>query len=453
MKWFRILGLLLALAIGQGVRAQTADVTWATTHQTIDGFGVSDAAPDNFCVVTGGYNTCSLTSAQADFFFSPTAGIGLSLLRGWLPEDGSCSTTCTIQDATTMQEAQARGATVWITSFSPPASMKTNGSTNCTDGAGNGALIVGDYAAFGAYMAHYATQVKATYGINLSGISVQNEPSFCAAYSSALWTATQIDTFTKVVGPLLPAGTSVYLPESQATSILQSLADPTMTDGAAVGFVGVVATHDYGSTGPIAYTTGNKHLWETEVSDGNAADATMTSALTYSQQIHNWLTANGNNSANAWFYYTMVNSSGSGNWGLVQSNGTIRKLAYAIGNWSKFVRPGWVRIDATATPQSGVYVSAFKNSSTGAFAIVAVNTNNSGLSQTFSFSGFPAVTTVTPNLTDSNVNLMAQASVSVSSSSFSYVLPAESVTTFAGTANGTSGAPPAPPSGLSASVK
>src|SRR5208283_1159207 len=204
MRWFKILGLLLALTICEGVRAQTADVTWATTHQTIDGFGVSDSQPDDFCVATGGYNTCSLTSAQADFFFSPTAGIGLSLLRAWLPEDGSCSTTCDIQDATTLQEAQARGATVWATSFSPPASMKTNGSTICcaagngqcpngTNGAGS--LITSDYSSFATYMANYATQVKNTYGINLSGISVQNEPTDCEAYSSAYWTAANIVTF------------------------------------------------------------------------------------------------------------------------------------------------------------------------------------------------------------------------------------------------------------------
>jgi glucuronoarabinoxylan endo-1,4-beta-xylanase len=109
--------------------AQTATIDWATAHQVIDGFGASDAF------------VAPLTSTQMEFLFGTAPGdIGLSLLRTELPDDGSCasvSSTCagSVQD---MQAAIAKGARVWSTPWSPPASMKTNGNVDCTAGSGNG---------------------------------------------------------------------------------------------------------------------------------------------------------------------------------------------------------------------------------------------------------------------------------------------------------------------------
>ena len=96
------------------------------------------------------------------------------------------------------------------------------------------------------------------------------------------------------------------------------------------------------------------------------------------------------------------------------------------------MRPGWVRIGVTANPQSGVYVTAFKNASTGDFAIVAINQNGSGTAQTVNLSGFTAPSVV-PWVTSASLNLAAQSSVTISGGAFSYTLPADSVTTFAGT--------------------
>jgi glucuronoarabinoxylan endo-1,4-beta-xylanase len=53
--------------------------------------------------------------------------------------------------------------------------------------------------------------------------------------------------------------------------------------------------------------------------------------------------------------------------------------------------------------------------------------------QTFSLNGF-STNAVTPWITSASLSLAAQAPVSVSGSSFTYTLPASSVTTFYGTA-------------------
>src|SRR5580692_11688361 len=91
-----ILALTGSMAFGQA-----ATVTWTNTHQTMDGFGG----------MTLTYGT-SLTSSQADLFFSPTAGIGLEFVRTSNTPDSS------IPDLTTLQEAVARGAKVELSFLS-----------------------------------------------------------------------------------------------------------------------------------------------------------------------------------------------------------------------------------------------------------------------------------------------------------------------------------------------
>ena len=54
-------------------------VNWNTTYQTIDGFGAADV------------DIGPLTSAEANLFFSVSNGLGFSLLRTRVPDEGSCS--------------------------------------------------------------------------------------------------------------------------------------------------------------------------------------------------------------------------------------------------------------------------------------------------------------------------------------------------------------------------
>jgi glucuronoarabinoxylan endo-1,4-beta-xylanase len=80
-----------------------------------------------------------------------------------------------------------------------------------------------------------------------------------------------------------------------------------------------------------------------------------------------------------------------------------------------------------------VYVSAYKNASTGDFVIVAINQSTSSITQKFVLNNSTAGT-VTPWITDGTRDLILQGSVNVSWNSFSYSLPAKSVCSFVGTA-------------------
>jgi glucuronoarabinoxylan endo-1,4-beta-xylanase len=472
MNLFRVLvSFLFVLAFSWTVQAQTATVTWGNTHQTIDGFGAYSDEQSIF------------TSAQADQLFSITAnpGAGLSLLRTQVPngdstQPGDCTSVGTgcSRTVTNLQMAVARGARVWAASWSPPASMKSNGSVICNNNnTGASSLNASSYQAFANWQSNYIGSLS-LLGISLYAISPQNEPDYCPTYyEGASMSAAQFDTYVKDnLGPTMAAAgqtsTLILMPETSDCANLAGHADTAFTDSAAMAYLGIAACHDYdydASTGgkqinlsQSAYSDASNHgkkYWETEVfgqvaGNSGSYDPSITDALAWAQQIHNWMTVA---NANAWHWWTVF-AGGSDNESLYGTDRTTpAKRLWAIGNFSRFVRPGFVRIDATSAPQSGVLVSAYKQISSGNFAIVVINRNASSVSQEFSLAGFTS-SSVTPWITSASLNLSQQSSVSVSESSFTFTLPADSITTFVGVAgNGATNTTPNPPSNLKAVVQ
>jgi glucuronoarabinoxylan endo-1,4-beta-xylanase len=140
-----------------------------------------------------------------------------------------------------------------------------------------------------------------------------------------------------------------------------------------------------------------------------------------------------NENASAYLYWWLIGEGNTDDQGLESSTGSIAQRAYVFGQYSKFIRPGYYRIDATHIPQSGVSVSAYQNTGTKTLVIVATNYTGSAVSQGFSITNAPTFSSVTPYSTSTSLSLAAQTSVPVSANSFTYKLPAGSVTTFVGT--------------------
>ena len=446
-----LLLLYTQLLCTQRSQAQVVTVNWGSTDQVIDGFGAATAGR-------------RLTSAQATFLFSTSSGnLGLSLLRTDVPDDGSCSTvnTTCAGEVSNMQLALANGAQVWSTPWSPPASMKTNGNTTCNAGPGNGSLSVGSYSDYATYLANYVTSLSSLYGIQLYALSVQNEPDNCPSYPGALWSGANFDTFIKTLGPAFASAgisnTLIMTPESSRFSALAPIASVVMADPAAASYVGIIAWHDYDNAPSVTnpYASQKKLYWETEASAGpgygpslcgGCWDPSMADALMWAQIVDNRMAVA---NANAWNYWEAVGYTDD-NEGLtnIYQTVSVSKRAYMLGNYSMFVRPGFYRIDATHTPQPGVLVSAYNNSSTGALVIVVINQNSSAVSQSFTLSGAIA-SNLTPWITSNSLNLAQQSAVSVTGGSFTYSLPGYSITSFVGNAT----ASLAPPTGLTATVK
>ena len=302
---------------------------------------------------------------------------------------------------------------------------------------GNFVSTPANYQAYAAQLASYVVSMKTTYGINLYAISVQNEPDAqVSTYESCNWSAQQIHDFVPYLSSALTASnvaaTKIILPESQNWQDYSNLAVTAMTDSTTSNLVSIIADHNYdGADGPasLGKNSYGKALWETEVSLLTGNDSSITNAVYYAGRIHMFLTSA---QVNAWHYWWLMPGGGTGNQGLTDTNGVPAKRMYALGQFSRFVRPDYYRIGVNGS--SPLQISAYKDSVSQNFALVAVNSGTASVSQSFTLTNFNAVALMTPWITSSNLSLAAQSAVTVSNQSFTYSLPAMSIVTFVGTA-------------------
>lgn len=111
-------------------------------------------------------------------------------------------------------------------------------------------------------------------------------------------------------------------------------------------------------------------------SNANSGDA-WPEALDVGEHIHHAM-VDAEFQAYVWWYLRR-------SYGPMREDGQVSKRGAMMAHFARFVRPGHVRIDATANPATNVYVSAYKSSDT--LVIVAVNKNTSSVSQQLSVSG------------------------------------------------------------------
>jgi glucuronoarabinoxylan endo-1,4-beta-xylanase len=448
------LALLTVTAATKIGYAQNCVVDWKNVHQRIDGFGASSAWRN------------SISTPQAGIFFSTSNaivytdnlshtttnnGIGLSLLRNHITYASTTSSNAVpgTSETSIMQQAQALGARVWSTPWTPAAGFKSlhdiyDTAVASTNSHGiNGGSYLGSARnatnlAYASQLANYVRSMKTSYGINLYAISIQNEPDANVTnYEACQWSYVQIHDFTRILYDALSnagvSSTKIMLPESQNWADYQNLAFDSLNDPTVRADVGIVADHNYdGLTGPGTLTKNSygKPLWETEVSPGSTvpSDSSITNGVYYAQRIHLFMTQA---QASAYHYWWLI-SGGTANAGLMDNNASITKRLFAFGQFSRFVRPGYYRIDA-GSPGSTALISAYQNATNGSFAIVAINTDTTtAINQTFTLNNFSGVSMVTPWMTTSNLSLASQAPVAVVNSSFTYTLPPLSIVTFVG---------------------
>jgi glucuronoarabinoxylan endo-1,4-beta-xylanase len=151
---------------------------------------------------------------------------------------------------------------------------------------------------------------------------------------------------------------------------------------------------------------------------------------TYGESIHNSMVTGQYNAYVWWGIFGASANSGAtaaGTWGLVDGSGNPTVMGEVVGQYSKFIAPGSVRVSATGNPVSGVYVSAYKGNNH--YTIVAINASTSTENISFTLNN-GTVTSVTPYQSTATAGLAAQPAVSVSSGQFNYTLPAQSIVTF-----------------------
>ncbi len=411
-------------------------VDYATPKQIIRGFGGSTAWLGQ------------LTQAQANALFSPTQGLGLSILRvridptgtaanNWVPSNGNW-----LQEATNASEALTANpnAIVFASPWTPPPSMKTSSSTQpyysgsspCSPGTGycGGYLNPASYADYAAYLNDFISYFNANSSNPLYAISMQNEPDWSAQpsenYESCSWTPAQMDAWIDAEGSSLTA--PLIMPESLDFNPAQ--AAPSLSDAAAVGDISIVAGHLYGAS-PTYYTqaeNAGKDIWMTEhYLNPSGSSPTMSDALAAAEEVNNSMVMGQYNAYIWWWIWDQASYIG---FGLINSSTTTPAptyFGYAIGQFSKFVQPGYYRFNLTGPSSSTLYFSAYSGS--GHYVIVAINSGTTSVNQSFTIQN-ATFASVTPWQTTASAGLRQLSPVTVSSGQFTYTLPPQSITTF-----------------------
>jgi glucuronoarabinoxylan endo-1,4-beta-xylanase len=388
----------------------TAVINWTDVHQPMTGFGGADR--DN-----GDIPDATMTQ-----LFDPDKGIGLSVLRTsieptGLPTNGSWSN---------LQRAQKLGVLIWAAPWTPPKEWKTGGSF------AGGSLMPASYPDWAARLASYVTMAKAN-GVTIWGVSPQNEPNLETTYDSCVYSPFEYMNFLKVVGPVFAALTprpKLLVGEPNSWTALWDYSGTIEKDATASAYADVYAAHEYGSHDPTVPMSSAKPIWETEVSTFDSFSADIGNGLRVAKLVHDAIII-GN--AQAWTYWWLIGQ-GTDNEGLMGSNGkpSNTKRMFTVGNFSKFVRPGFVRVGTTGGPTT-LLLSAYKNPAGKGYAIVGINNGTAPLSLAFTFNGMQPGTVV-PWVTSASLDLAAQPAVTTTATGFTGVLPAQSVTTFVGTA-------------------
>lgn len=402
-----VLGMAAIAVSANQASAAPAAINPGAPKQTVRGFGA----------MTHAAWIGDLTAAQRETAFGTGPDqLGFSVLRIPVGEKEADFG----RDLATAKRAVALGVTVFASPWNPPAGMTETFTRGSQTNARR--LKAGSYAAYAQHLNSFVVYMR-NNGVELYAISMQNEPDYAQEWT--WWTTAEMTRFLRDHAASI--STRVIAPES--FQYTKSISDPILNDAAALANVDILGAHLYGTSYsnfsyPLFKQKGaGKELWMTEVyypnSTANSGDA-WPEALGVGEHIHRSM-VDAEFQAYVWWYLRR-------SYGPMREDGRISKRGALMAQFSRFVRPGFVRIDATATPATNVLVSAYRNANS--VVIVAINKNTSSVSQQFSLANSSSSGTVANWLTDRTRNVAPQTALTMSGGSLTATLPAQSAMTF-----------------------
>jgi glucuronoarabinoxylan endo-1,4-beta-xylanase len=410
----------------------TGQVNFNVTHQTLDGFGAAGAWYQN--------NVTTYGTSHPEIYniLFRDLGIDIYRIRNTYGIDSSyiSDTNKIVQGANNSLGHPIR---VMNTSWSPEASLKSNGNTSqgtlAKDAYGNYR-----YADFAQWWADSLT-AWSNAGVNSYYVNMQNEPNFttsgwdtcqfhptedtsCAGYEQAFAAlCTKLNS--------LPSRPILLAPEGQDTTSTPSYVAALTTadksnvygyshhlyDGSADAPDGLISKM---TTLKAAIGGDGKPLLQTEFSKGGPF--VWTDAMNLAILMHNALTIE---EVSAYLYWELFWVSPSGLVSVSTTGYTINPVYYAMKHFSKFTDPGWQRIDANTT-SSDLRISAYKDPCEPNATIVVINTSTTtDVNLTLSLNGFnPGNSGIYQSKSDANFTYIGTFSTSTP-----VLLPKQSITT------------------------
>lgn len=403
----------------------TVSINLNQRRQVIEGFGGSNAwlsLPAD----------SSLKNKLVNLLFSREDGIGLTILRNRIPfreqnkdgnddkfinKDGSNNyiytenegiktfslnwTNWDLQNTRTlitMIKTLPQGPEqlkIMSTPWTPPNNAVTKWKQNVPNIQDypeiGGNLDPARYTDYADLLADYVNQFTEQMGYPLSIFSIQNEPTWQPNYESCTWDGNQIRDFLKILGNRfsrkgVPSTLRIIAPEDE--NFREDLVLPTLADTEARSVLSIVGVHQYDykhkanfAAQRLSQTRAyNKDLWMTEVSDGGPNDPSIIDGLVWAQVIHHDMVLAEVNAFLYWWLWTNTSSSYQSGSSLLHviNNSSIQKNKrfYTLGQYSRFIRPGSVRLDVASEPLSGLLMSAYVSPENAKVIVVGINTNS-----------------------------------------------------------------------------
>ncbi len=378
-----------------------------SVHQIIRGFGATNILPWR----------PDMTASEIETAFGTGDGqLGFTILRLRVPPESNQWSA----NVATAKKAHDLGALIIASPWSPPASMKTNNNLV------GGELREDAYDDFAAHLKSFADFMSAN-GVPIYAISVQNEPDVTVTYESCDWSPEQMLKFMRENAHAV--GTRVMAPES--FQFRRQMSDPILNDSLATANLDILAGHIYGdglARYPLAEEKG-KEVWMTEHLSGEGSQANDWSwCMPVAKEINDVMQAG--MSAYVWWYIVRFYGPISDGTNSSGAKGSATKKGYVMSQYSRFIRPGYYRVDSKNWPLTGIpSVTAYKDSSSSKVVLVAVNTGSSPLDVAFRIQN-DAVSSFSTYTTSATKNVVRGDDVDVIDNRFIFNVEASSITTF-----------------------
>ena len=374
------------------------------TYQVIESFGVSGAW---WAQEVGGWQADNRQKV-IDLLFDPIKGIGLTLYRYNIGAGGGGE----IQDYWRKTEGFEIGPRIYdwrrdanatrilkmvhaagIDQFvafanSPPSRLTRSGMVSgSVDGESNLGLYQEEE--FAQYLVDIVRYLRQELGIPIGWISPINEPQWEWNLSNGQegchYTPEETAALVYALQEAITKNgleVKVLAPESAKWSGSQVYIDALYQNFKLFSNLDQFAIHSYWSTpeekeqlaGYIRETYPGVRLWMTEWTEMQPGRDTGTqSAIVLARTIHEDLTLGG---VTSWQYWIGVSKYDFHD-GLIYIDQNIQKITetkrlWAMGNYSRFIRPGWKLILAKVT-SPGLLVSAYTPPQGQSLVIVAIN--------------------------------------------------------------------------------
>ena len=378
------------------IGAQTVAVNASIEYQTIRGFGGMNHT---------GWRPDLNEDVREKCFGNDPGEIGMTILRLHVDPDSNKF----FRSVPTAQYAYNKGAIVFASPWNPPSDLTGTNASN------ERKLLYENYNAYVNHLNSFISFMNDS-GVPLYAISVQNEPDIEENWTS--WTSNEILTFLRENAQDI--NTKVMAPES--FHFASEYNNPILNDSVANSHFDILAGHIYGGgieDIPLARKKG-KEIWMTEhlLGSNDILDNNWNLAIKFAKEINDCMQANF--SAYVWWYIQRF-------YGLISKDGNITDKGYVMSQYTKFIRPGAVRVDAKVESVSNVEISAYKTDTS--FVIVAINLNNDDVSLNFNIQN-NTIDSLTQFTSSAIKKVVNEGTIPFSNGSYTATIDARSIATF-----------------------